>query len=244
MLSVDYTSEDEEYEYVAEIEVKEQVNALASHGHRNKVFATLLVSGNQEKFQLHSGSTVNIMTDETVSKPCGQNGLNELEETPVTLVMYNQSKVKPLGKKRFKVVNSKNNKKYSIEFHLVRGESKSILGLRASEHLQLLTVNSPNILAVESRGVEQKTPKVKDYISQYTDVFTGGGSRASPPGDRQECPTSPATYTESPHCPQRASKMRTGQIVKYWRYWSDSEGRYTYELDFSTCGHNKEKWQS
>ena len=27
MLSVDYTSEDEEYEYVVEIEVKEQVNA-------------------------------------------------------------------------------------------------------------------------------------------------------------------------------------------------------------------------
>ena len=27
VLSVDYTSEDEEYEYVAEIEVKEQVNA-------------------------------------------------------------------------------------------------------------------------------------------------------------------------------------------------------------------------
>ena len=49
---MDYTSEDEEYEYVAEIEVKEQVNALASSPHPNKVFATLLVNGNHEKFQL------------------------------------------------------------------------------------------------------------------------------------------------------------------------------------------------
>ena len=87
-------------------------------------------------------------------KLCGQDGLSALEETPVTLVMYNQSEVKPLGKKRFKVVNSKNNKKYSIEFHLVRGECKPILGLRASEHLQLLTVNSKNIFSVESSGVE------------------------------------------------------------------------------------------
>ena len=115
------------------------------------------------------------MNDETVLKLCGQNGLSELQETPVTLVMYNQWEVKPLGNKRFRVVNPKNNKKYSIEFHLVCGEYKSILGLRASEHLQLLTVNSQNILAVESRGVEEKTSKVEDYISQYTDVFTGEG---------------------------------------------------------------------
>jgi len=115
------------------------------------------------------------MTDETVLKLCGQNGLSELEETPVTLVMYNQSQVKPLGKKRFKVVHPKNNKKYSTEFHLVRGDCKSILGLRASEHLQLLTVNSQNILSVESSGVEEKGPKVEDYISQYSNVFTGEG---------------------------------------------------------------------
>ena len=30
--------------------------------------------------------------------------------------------------------------------------------------------------------------------------------RATPLGDRQECPASPTTYAESPHCPQRASK--------------------------------------
>ena len=87
---MDYTLEDEEYEYVAEIEVKEQVHGLASSCHPKKVFATLLVNGNQEKFQLDSGSTVNIMTDETVLKLCGQDSLSELEKTPVTLVMYNQ----------------------------------------------------------------------------------------------------------------------------------------------------------
>ena len=51
----------------------------------------------QEKFELDSGSTVNIMTNETVIKFCGQDGLSELEETPVTLVMYNQSEDKKPG---------------------------------------------------------------------------------------------------------------------------------------------------
>ena len=110
VLSVDYTSEDEEYKYVAEIEVKEQVNALASRPYPNKVFATLLVNGNQETFQLDSGSTVNIMTDETVLKLAAK--------TPVTQAMYNQSEVKPLGRKRFEVVNPKNNTARKIGFTL------------------------------------------------------------------------------------------------------------------------------
>lgn len=45
------------------------------------------------------------------------------------------------------------------------------MGLRDREHLQLPTVNSQNIFT----GVGKKGPKVKDYISQHTDVFTGEG---------------------------------------------------------------------
>ena len=67
--------------------IEKRSNALAFSPHPNKVFATLLVNGNYEKFQLDSGSTVNIMIDETALKLCGQDGLSELEETPVTLVM-------------------------------------------------------------------------------------------------------------------------------------------------------------
>ena len=133
--------------------------------------------------------------------------------------MYNQSEVKPLGKKRLKVVNPKNNKKYSIEFLIVSGACQSILGLRASEHLQLLTVNKQNIHTVDSDGVKSESHKVEDYMSaNWMDNWT------TPPGDRQECLASPATYTESANRPQRTSKKRIGRIVEYW---SDSKGRYT-----------------
>ena len=57
------------------------------------------------------------MSDKTVERLCGTDCLKDLEKTSVTLVMYNQSEVKLLGKKRFRVTNPKNNKKYSIEFH-------------------------------------------------------------------------------------------------------------------------------
>ena len=127
--------ESEDEEYVAVIEVEEQLNAVAATGGRNQAFATLLVNGQEERFQLDSGSTVNIMADKTVTSLFGENGLDDVEKTAVTLVMYNQSEVKPLGRKRFRVVNPKNKKKYSIDFLISKGACKSILGLRASEHL-------------------------------------------------------------------------------------------------------------
>lgn len=178
VLFMDFDSDDDEY--VAEIDVKEQVNALAPRNHASKIFATLLVNGGEEKFQLDSGSTVNLMSDKTVERLCGTGCLKDLDKTSVTLVMYNQSEVKPLGKKRFRVTNPKNNKKYSIEFHIVGGVSpcKSILGLRASKHLQLLTINEHNILAVDSNDEDPVNLKKEDYISLYKDVFSGEGKLA------------------------------------------------------------------
>ena len=79
----------------------------------------------------------------------------------MTLIMYNQTEVKPLGKKRVKVVHPKNKKRCSIEFPIVSGTSKFILGLRASEHLQLLTVNKQNILAVDSNDMKGGGSNVK-----------------------------------------------------------------------------------
>ena len=78
------------------IDVKEQVNALASSNHASKIFATLFVNGGEEKFQLDSGSTEHLMTDKTVKRLCEIDCLKDLEITSVTLVMYNQSEVKPL----------------------------------------------------------------------------------------------------------------------------------------------------
>ena len=165
---MEWESEDEEY--VAVIAVDEQLNSLASAGNPNQVFAILLVNGKEETFQLDSGSTVNIMADKTVKKLYGENALDDLNKTSVTLVMYKKSEVKPLGKKRFKVLNPKNKKKYSIEFLIVSGACKSILGLRASEHLQLPTIKNRIYLpwtAMLLSGLFKK----EDCLSLYKDVF-------------------------------------------------------------------------
>ena len=55
------------------------------------------------------------------------------------------------------------------------GTCKSILGLRASEHLQLLTVSKQNIFAVYANGMKSGGSYAEDFILQYNDVFTGEG---------------------------------------------------------------------
>ena len=158
VLSMECESEYEEY--VAVVAVEEQLNAVASASNSYQVFVTLLVNGKEEKFQLDSGSTVNIMADKTVKTLYGDNGL-----------MYNQSEVNPLGKKRFEVVNPKNKKKYSIEFLIVFGVWKSILGFKASEHLQFLTIS--NILAMDCNAVKGGAFTKEDCLLQYQVVFSG-----------------------------------------------------------------------
>ena len=56
----------------------------------------------------------------------------------------------PLGKKRVQLINPKNRKRYSVEFVVVRGNTRSILGTRVSQQMQLLTVNSNDIQAVNT----------------------------------------------------------------------------------------------
>ena len=67
------------------------------------------------------------MADKTVNTLYGENRLDDLVKESVALAMYNQSEVKPLAN--------------SIKFLIVSDACNSILGLRASEHLQLLTIN-------------------------------------------------------------------------------------------------------
>ena len=64
--------------------------------------------------------------------------------------MYNKSEEKPLGKKQVRVVNPKNGKKYSVEFLVIKGDSRPLLGSRTSQQMQLLSVHEENILGMST----------------------------------------------------------------------------------------------
>ena len=116
------------------------------------------------------------MSEESIARSLGKDQLNSLEKCSATLIMYNQTEVKPLGKKRVGVINPKSNTRYSIEFIVVKEKCKSLLDLRASEQLKLLTINIKNIIAVSGKLCAIGNLTKEDITTSYTDVFRGGGT--------------------------------------------------------------------
>ena len=107
---------------------------------KDKLLAVMLLNGHRVPFQLDTGATVNILPEETFKEIYGDDSLPLLDNAEVTLVMYNETEEKPIGKKRVRVVNPRNGRKYSVEFVVVKGTCKPLLGFRASEQMQLISV--------------------------------------------------------------------------------------------------------
>ena len=160
-------------EYVAILENEEWIDTVHNEEHPNKVFVTLAINSVEEKFQLDSGATVNVLSEETLKRLCGITEASKLDKCNKTLVMYNKSQVKPIGKKSLSVVNPKNNNEYNVEFIVVKGQCKSILGLNTCEQLSLLTINRQNILTVTSTTEVKASLSTQDVVGEYEDVFKG-----------------------------------------------------------------------
>ena len=124
-------------EYIACVELRKSVCAVEVNQNKDKVFATMLLNDRHIRFQLDSGATVNVISQNDYSEAYGKESLLSLETTNATLVMFNKSEEKPLGKKRVRVVNPKNGKKYSVEFVVVKGSCTSLLGAKASQQMGL-----------------------------------------------------------------------------------------------------------
>ena len=134
---------------------------------------TLSINDKEENFQLDTGATVNVMSDRTPSKLCGN--ADRLESCSTTLLMYNKSEVKDIGRKKMRVLNPKNNNMYTVEFIIVKGQCKSILGLETYEEVQLVAVSRQNILLVTLQSTNTQGLSEQDIVNSYSDVFIGEG---------------------------------------------------------------------
>ena len=126
----------------------ESIDQITTQSSSQKVFARLVLldSGAKAKFQVDSGSTVNILRRDML--PQG---------VPITadktiLTSWTNDVQTVLGTARIMVRNPKNNKKYKVTFHIVDEERSLILGLRASVAMDMITINQGNINAMNTGG--------------------------------------------------------------------------------------------
>ena len=153
------SSSESEYELISSVTHETNICKceIATHGHG--VFAQLLLEKQAVRFQVDTGAETNLIPQEYVK---------HLQITPTSkrLLMWNRSSVNPIGTCIAKVVNPKDDKKYKVSFTVVPNEPNliPIIGIKAAEHMKLVTINSENFQRVHS----VKVPVPDDY---YSDVF-------------------------------------------------------------------------
>ncbi|CAC5389163.1 unnamed protein product [Mytilus coruscus] len=144
--------------------------------HSRHIYASMKIIGKNEKskltrFQLDSGATCNIITARTLKEL----DINQLQKTSQILTMYNNTTIKPIGKCILKLVNPKNNDKFKAEFVVVKdGTLTPLLGSKAVQAMNLVTVNYENIKAVR-QGALTKPLSKEIVMKEYADIFEGTG---------------------------------------------------------------------
>ncbi|CAB4006650.1 Hypothetical predicted protein [Paramuricea clavata] len=140
---------EDEYEEISMVKVQEV--------REKAVFAKIHINNKAIKFQIDCGASVNVLPLMFAK---------DVELTPCTntLVMWNGTKVKPLGSCILPVINPKKDVKYQVKFLVVEENWTPLLGLNAVEKMKLLTVHSENFV-----NVVEKCDN--DPVNKYPDVF-------------------------------------------------------------------------
>ena len=95
--------------------------------------------------------------------------------TTKTLRMWNGSQVKPIRTARIIMRNPKTRKKYSVEFVVVKSDLTPLIGARAAQEMELITVNDENFIMtlppLRRNELQVKQITADELIKQYSDAF-------------------------------------------------------------------------
>ena len=159
----EYTQENSsEYaEYVMSV-VDVQVNSVKEDNKKGPLYAQMLMGKAKLKLQIDCGATVNVLPVKHIDLTH-----NKLEESDITLKMWNNSTKDVMGKTRVVLRNPKNRRYYSVEFQVVDSEFTPLLSRRAAEQMKLITVNYQNFKQLHS--ITTNTPPEEEFKDVFED---------------------------------------------------------------------------
>ena len=160
----------------------------------SKITATMKLKGGPEiNFQIDTGATCDVLKLSSIK---GTKYANKITHTKQVLKMYNASTLRPLGKCKVQLTNSRDNRKYKVNFTIVEDEHcVNLIGSKTAQQMQLITVRNDkikpcpgpaecvstatvNVNMTSSRQLEGLT--LEHVCSQYEDVFDGLGNLGTP----------------------------------------------------------------
>ena len=121
--------------------LENQVSTLEQDkkSHSGPIYVEIIIVDTKQpvKLQVDCGAEINVISKRYIPNVT-------LEESSMTLQMWNSMTTKTIGKTRLIIRNSENNKKYNIEFQVVKEGRTPLIGRKAVEDMQLITVNYDN----------------------------------------------------------------------------------------------------
>ncbi|PFX12858.1 Retrovirus-related Pol polyprotein, partial [Stylophora pistillata] len=131
-----------------------------------KIFVTMEIAGANIQMQIDTGALCNVLPRKFV--PSG----TLITEADRTLKMYCKSTLPVLGTCRVSMRNPKNSKKYNVEFVVVKGNYTPLIGFRASQQMNLVTVHQENLQQVTT---DAQSLTLNQVAEEFGNVFKGQG---------------------------------------------------------------------
>lgn len=156
-----------ERSFVSESSGDEYIDALTSTGNRKDVKCRMLMPDKTEIiFQVDTGSSVNVL-------PAKYQPPNmPLNPVKKTLFAWNEGKVTALGTCRHSMRNPLNNRKYNIEFVIVKENFTPILGLRASQAMSFITLHDDEFDRVSAISLDNHKEVFNKTVGNLPGVHT------------------------------------------------------------------------
>ena len=152
-----------------------------------------LKDGPEINFQIDTGATCDVLKLSSIK---GTKYANKITPTNQVLKMYNASTLRPLGKCKVQLTNSRDNRKYKVNFTIVEDEHcVNLIGSKTAQQMKLITIRNDKIKPcpgpaecastatvdvnlTSSRQFEGLT--LEQVRSQYEDAFDGLGNLGTP----------------------------------------------------------------
>ena len=129
----------------------------------------MLINEKPVKFHIHCGATVNVLPIKYVNA-------KDIKPSKRVLQMWNKTELKPEGTCCVTLHNSKNRRKYSIEFIVVKENLTPLLGAKVIRQMGLIKVHEENfekVAATKTMDKASGTKTAREIIEEYKDVFEG-----------------------------------------------------------------------
>lgn len=131
-----------------------------------QIYANMMINGQKVKFHVDCGATVNVLPKKYVHSA-------KVKPTKRVLRMWNETELKPEGTCQVTVVNPRNDRKYKVEFMVVKQHLTPLLGAKVIQEMGLIEVHKENFETISATKEKDVQETAKQIIQEHKDVFEG-----------------------------------------------------------------------